>query len=131
RKPGRRRASSSRRPGPRQRSCCAASSSGSIERGNRRVFDVDLVPALQALLLVALASSAPWALGRACGHRFAWPLDGGLRLRDGERLFGAHKTWRGLLAGTAACSIAGALLGTGFLVGAAAGVLALTGDALS
>lgn len=92
---------------------------------------MDLVPALQALLLVALASSAPWALGRACGHRFAWPLDGGLRLRDGERLFGAHKTWRGLLAGTAACSIAGALLGTGFLVGAAAGVLALTGDALS
>ncbi len=92
---------------------------------------MELIAALRALLLVGIASSVPWALGRACGNRFAWPLDFGLTLPDGERLFGAHKTWRGLIGGIAACSIAGALAGTGPLTGAAVGALALAGDALS
>jgi CDP-2,3-bis-(O-geranylgeranyl)-sn-glycerol synthase len=92
---------------------------------------MELIAALRALLLVVVASSVPWALGRACGDRFAWPLDFGLTLRDGERLFGAHKTWRGLAGGIAACSIAGLSMGTGLLTGAAVGALALAGDALS
>lgn len=91
----------------------------------------ELVSGLRALLLVGVASSVPWALGRLCGTRWAWPLDFGCRLADGERLFGDHKTWRGLVAGIVGCAAAGALLGAGYLVGAAAGFLALAGDAAS
>lgn len=90
-----------------------------------------MILAIRALFLVAVASSVPWALGRACGGSCAWPLDFGYTLPDGQRLFGAHKTWRGLIAGICACSIAGSLVGTGFLPGAAVGSLALAGDALS
>lgn len=32
------------------------------------------------------------------GSRFAWQVDGGLTLFDGQPLFGRHKTVRGLLA---------------------------------
>jgi CDP-2,3-bis-(O-geranylgeranyl)-sn-glycerol synthase len=66
-----------------------------------------------------------------CGNRWAWPLDFGYRLKDGERLFGEHKTWRGLLAAIAVCSITSLLVGVGYLVGAAAGLLAIAGDATS
>ena len=89
----------------------------------------ELIPALRALLLIGVASSVPWAVGRVCGSRWAWPLDLGARLKDGERFLGDHKTWRGLIAGIAACSLAGSLLGAGYLVGAACGFLALAGDA--
>lgn len=92
---------------------------------------MEVISAVRALFLVAVASSVPWALGRACGSFCAWPLDFGHKLRDGERLFGFHKTWRGFLGGIAACSVAGSLVGTGFLLGAAVGSLALVGDALS
>jgi CDP-2,3-bis-(O-geranylgeranyl)-sn-glycerol synthase len=86
---------------------------------------------LRALLLVGVASSVPWAAGRVCGNRWSWPLDFGVKLRDGERLFGDHKTWRGLITGIAVCSLAGSLLDVGYLVGAAAGFLGLAGDAAS
>jgi CDP-2,3-bis-(O-geranylgeranyl)-sn-glycerol synthase len=90
-----------------------------------------LVPTLRALLLLAAASSVPWAVGRVLGDRFAWPLDFGFVLRDGERLFGDHKTWRGFAAGTAACAIVGWAAGPGCLAGAGVGAVALAGDALS
>ena len=90
-----------------------------------------MIPAIEALFLVAVASSVPWAVGRICGGFCAWPLDFGYTLRDGQRLLGGHKTWRGLVAGIAACSIAGGLIGSGFLLGAVVGGLALAGDAIS
>lgn len=84
-----------------------------------------------ALLLLCIANTAAWAAGRAFGQRFAAPLDGGIVLRDGQRLLGSHKTWRGLAAGTAASGIVSAALGPGFLLGAAFGATSLLGDALS
>jgi CDP-2,3-bis-(O-geranylgeranyl)-sn-glycerol synthase len=92
---------------------------------------MELVAAGRAVLMIAVASSAPWAVGLACGKRWAWPLDFGLTLRDGERLFGAHKTWRGLISGIALCAIVGWTSGLGHLVGAGIGATALAGDALS
>ena len=38
-------------------------------------------------------------------------------LRDGERLFGAHKTWRGLIAGVLACAVVSEALASGYLLG--------------
>jgi CDP-2,3-bis-(O-geranylgeranyl)-sn-glycerol synthase len=58
----------------------------------------DLLQALWFFVPAYLANMAPVL---AQGH-FAWldrPLDGG-RMFRGERLFGSHKTWRGVVAGT-------------------------------
>ncbi len=81
--------------------------------------------------MVAAASSVPWAVGRFFGTRWAWPLDFGCVLRDGRRLFGAHKTWRGLVAGIVACTLIGWLLGPGWRTGCGVGAAAMAGDALS
>ncbi len=84
-----------------------------------------------ALLLLCTANTAAWAAGRLFGRRWAAPLDFGLVLKDGQRLFGSHKTWRGLLAGAAASGLLAAALGPGFALGAAFGAISMAGDALS
>src|SRR5881397_738345 len=43
------------------------------------------------------------------------PIDLGRTLRDGERLFGDGKTWRGLVGGTASGAVLGFLLSAPFL----------------
>jgi CDP-2,3-bis-(O-geranylgeranyl)-sn-glycerol synthase len=91
----------------------------------------DLRPVLDTLLLAIMANLAPWLVARVLRGRWAAPLDGGLLLADGERLLGAHKTWRGAIAGVVACMAVGTGLGYGWQLGAAFGLLSLTGDALS
>ncbi len=87
--------------------------------------------ALDAFLLLIVANLMPWALGRTCGSRWAAPLDCGVILRDGRRLFGSHKTWRGLGAAIIGCTaIAGLLRLPGWL-GAGFACLSMLGDALS
>jgi CDP-2,3-bis-(O-geranylgeranyl)-sn-glycerol synthase len=92
---------------------------------------IDVVDSGRALLLTIVANVVPWAAGRAWRQRWSAPLDCGVRLWDGQRLFGDHKTWRGFLLGTLACGLAAVLTGPGFAVGAAFGALSLSGDALS
>ncbi len=82
----------------------------------------------EALALTVLAHATPWALGRLLGARLCAPLDAGLTLSDGERLLGAHKTWRGLVGAVLVCALATALLGRGVRLGAAFGLLAMLGD---
>jgi CDP-2,3-bis-(O-geranylgeranyl)-sn-glycerol synthase len=86
---------------------------------------------LRALLLIMAANVAPWAAGQALRGRFAAPLDFGAALSDGTRVLGDHKTWRGLIAGAAACAIAARICGLTFLIGAAFGTLSLIGDTAS
>jgi CDP-2,3-bis-(O-geranylgeranyl)-sn-glycerol synthase len=83
---------------------------------------------LAALALLIVANTAPWAAARLLGARAAVPLDFGLRLRDGTPLFGAHKTWRGLAAGTLGCALAALGLGFSPVLGAAFGMLSLAAD---
>lgn len=85
----------------------------------------------QGLVLLMLANSAPVALSWLAGARAAWPIDFGLTLPDGERLLGAHKTWRGLAAAALACGAAGPLMGLPALPCAGLGALAMVGDAIS
>jgi CDP-2,3-bis-(O-geranylgeranyl)-sn-glycerol synthase len=92
---------------------------------------MDIVNAGRALFLIVVSNLVPWAAGRALGPRWSAPLDMGAVLPDGERLFGSHKTWRGLLSGTIACTIAAAFTGPGWAVGAGVGALSLAGDAIS
>lgn len=84
-----------------------------------------------ALLLLVVANTAAWAAGRMFGRRWAAPLDFGMVLKDGQRLFGSHKTWWGLIAAAAASGWLAAALGVGFLLGAAFGAASMAGDALS
>jgi len=92
---------------------------------------LDAGAAGRAFLLTMVANVLPWAASRLSPHRWTAPLDGGLSLRDGRRLLGDHKTWKGLLAGALGCGLAAWLAGPGFAVGATFGALSLTGDALS
>ncbi|HEY9183633.1 MAG TPA: CDP-archaeol synthase [Gammaproteobacteria bacterium] len=92
---------------------------------------MDIESAARALLLVCLASSTAWAASFVLGRHFAAPLDFGLELPDGKRLFGSHKTWRGFAAGMFACALAAPFVGLEVVTGAAFGAAALAGDALS
>ncbi|HUI60408.1 MAG TPA: CDP-archaeol synthase [Steroidobacteraceae bacterium] len=87
--------------------------------------------ALRALVLVITANSTPWLLARLFGSHWAVPLDFGCLLRDGQPLFGNHKTWRGVIGAVIATSIVGRMWGLGWVTGGAFGALALVGDALS
>ncbi len=84
-----------------------------------------------ALILLFAANSAPVVVALLLGRRWAWALDAGRRLADGRPLLGAHKTWRGLAAGTFAAAAAGSAMDIGFAIGAAFGALALAGDLAS
>jgi CDP-archaeol synthase len=88
-------------------------------------------PVLSALLMVTVANVAPWASGRLFGRFGSQPLDCGVRLADGTRLLGDHKTWRGVLAGELACAVIGRLLEHSWALGAAFATLSLAADAAS
>ncbi len=55
-------------------------------------------------------------------------IDFGKILADGQRLFGASKTWRGLVGAAVSTSLAAWLLGYPASIGLAVAVLALLGD---
>jgi CDP-diglyceride synthetase len=86
---------------------------------------------LKALTLLGVAHSAPWACGYVLRDRLAAPIDAGMILKDGRRLLGDHKTWRGLIAAMLACALAGALLGYTVALGVVFAAVALAGDAAS
>jgi CDP-2,3-bis-(O-geranylgeranyl)-sn-glycerol synthase len=86
---------------------------------------------LQLLLLLAVANGTPvlakWILGAA----FDRPLDGGVCLGDGYRLFGPSKTIRGIVLAVLATTTCAALIGLGWKVGAVLGSVAMAGDLVS
>lgn len=83
---------------------------------------------LAAFVLLACAHSAPWAAAGALGRRWAAPVDGGVTLADGRRLFGAHKTWRGVLAAVLCCAAVAPLLGYSVSLGFGFAALAMGAD---
>lgn len=81
--------------------------------------------------MLVVANGAPILIRSLLGQRWAWPIDGGRRGRDGYPLLGVSKTWRGVIAAVGASAIAGELLGLGLRFGAAFGALAMLGDLCS
>lgn len=57
-----------------------------------------IIIALYFFLPAYLANMAPVFAAKIFGRHFAAPIDGGRNYR-GKRIFGDHKTWRGLVAG--------------------------------
>lgn len=86
---------------------------------------------IQATALLVIANGAPVLLNKALGKRWAWPIDNGLKLRDGRRLFGNTKTWRGLCAAIFFTTLAAMLSGIYPLIGTLFGALAMAGDLLA
>jgi CDP-2,3-bis-(O-geranylgeranyl)-sn-glycerol synthase len=86
---------------------------------------------LRLLLLLTVANTAPIALKRILGRRWEAPIDGGRHFLDGRPWLGPSKTWRGLAAAVLACVLVSRVLGFSLDAGALAGLLAMTGDALS
>lgn len=90
-----------------------------------------LLRILQLLTLLALANGMPVITNKLLGKRLSYPLDGGATFVDGQPLFGASKTIRGIVLSvlvTAACS---PLLGLEWTIGVAVGGVAMAGDLFS
>ena len=85
----------------------------------------------QALVLLIAANGAPVITGKVLGNRLARPMDNGLNLSDGYRLFGNSKTWRGLFSAVFFTTAVAILFGIQPLTGVLFGTLTMTGDLLA
>jgi hypothetical protein len=97
-------------------------------------IDALLGPSLdivRALALLVAANAAPVVVAKLARDRWAAPLDFGWVLPDGERLFGSHKTWRGLVSGIAASAGVGLLFGVTPLISVGFACASLLADAAS
>jgi CDP-2,3-bis-(O-geranylgeranyl)-sn-glycerol synthase len=92
---------------------------------------VDAVLVVELSLLLVVANGAPVLAKRLLGAAGAWPVDGGARLADGRPLFGAAKTWRGVMLSIAATTLCALALGLSAEIGATIGAGAMAGDLLS
>ena len=92
---------------------------------------MDIAVAAKLLLLLIVANGAPIIAHKLFGARGAWPIDCGCRLPDGQPLFGASKTWRGLIAAVVITPPAAWLLGLPPMIGLHVALLAMLGDLLS
>jgi CDP-2,3-bis-(O-geranylgeranyl)-sn-glycerol synthase len=70
-------------------------------------------------------------INKALGQLWAWPVDNGLKLRDGQRLFGKTKTWRGLCSAIFLATLVALLINIEPLTGVLFGALAMVGDLLA
>ena len=86
---------------------------------------------LQLLLLLIIANGAPILAQYLFREHGNLAIDGGHCFRDGRPLFGATKTWRGLIAALILTTLTALTLGMDPLTGFLVGLLALCGDLLS
>ena len=61
------------------------------------IFQMHLLPILQAMALLALANGTPVVAKKLFGQSLALPLDAGLTFFDGRPLFGPSKTIGGIV----------------------------------
>jgi CDP-2,3-bis-(O-geranylgeranyl)-sn-glycerol synthase len=85
----------------------------------------------QLLFLLILANGTPLLVNRMLGNRFSRPLDCGVRCADGQPLFGASKTTRGVFLSVLATAVGACLVGLGCKIGAVVGSAAMAGDLFS
>ena len=90
---------------------------GGTEPGCRDMPDPGL-RVLRVLLLLGIANTVPILATRLLGGRFGTPLDGGLVLPDGQPLFGASKTIRGLVLSIPLTAAIAVLIGFDWMTGA-------------
>ncbi|ACL63070.1 CDP-archaeol synthase [Methylobacterium nodulans] len=88
----------------------------------------DPVALFRVLVLLAVANFAPIIATKLLGSRFSTPLDFHQKLRDGNPVFGAGKTIRGLVVSLAATALVAPLLGFPPSAGISLASLSMAGD---
>lgn len=83
------------------------------------------------LLLLIIANGAPIVAYRLFGAKLDCPVDFGARARDGRRILGASKTWRGIIVAILSTAVAAMILGWSWQLGTLFGGLVMLGDLLS
>jgi CDP-2,3-bis-(O-geranylgeranyl)-sn-glycerol synthase len=86
---------------------------------------------VRLLFLLTLANGTPLLANKILGDRLSYPLDSGAKCPDGQPLFGASKTIRGILLSILMTAIAGRLVGLGCKIGALVGGASMSGDLFS
>jgi CDP-2,3-bis-(O-geranylgeranyl)-sn-glycerol synthase len=86
---------------------------------------------VRALVLLLAANGAPVLVNNLLGRRWVCPVDNGLKLKDGHRLFGDTKTWRGVFAGMCLTTSLAIFCDTTLLTGVLFGFWAMIGDLLA
>jgi CDP-2,3-bis-(O-geranylgeranyl)-sn-glycerol synthase len=90
-----------------------------------------IVPILQLMALLTLANGAPVVAKKIFGARFALPLDFGVAFFDGRPVFGASKTFRGILVAVLAAAAGAPLIGLDPMIGLTVAGAAMAGDLFS
>ena len=85
----------------------------------------------QLVFLLLVANGTPVLVKRVLGQRFSFPLDGGVKIYDGQRLFGPSKTVRGVLVSILVTSAFAPIIGLDLAIGAIVGTASMAGDVFS
>ena len=85
----------------------------------------------QLLVLIVLANATPVFAKQIFGPRMAWPLDGGMRLPDGQPLLGVSKTIRGIALSVLLTPVVAVFMGLGWQAGFVVALSAMAGDLIS
>lgn len=85
----------------------------------------------QLVFLLLVANGTPVLVKRVLGQRFSFPLDGGVKIYDGQRLFGPSKTVRGVLLSILVTSASAPIIGLDSEIGAIVGTASMAGDVFS
>ena len=83
------------------------------------------------LFLLMAANIAPLIVAAMLGRRLSSPLDGGALAKDGRRVLGDSKTWRGCAASLFATVAVGGLLNVAPRLAARFSLLSMSGDVFS
>ena len=94
-------------------------------------MQVSLAAVAVSVALIAAANAAPIALRELTRDRYSAPVDGGLVLRDGRRLFGPSKTWPGAAFAILVPACLAPWVGLSWRAGALVGATAMAGDCFS
>jgi len=90
-----------------------------------------LICIYKSVALLIISNGTPVIVTKLLGNRFRWPIDGGLKLSDGRRIFGNTKTWRGLCSSVFVTMAVAPLLNIEPLIGGLFGALAMLGDLIA
>jgi CDP-diglyceride synthetase len=94
-------------------------------------MQISLLAIAECLVLIGGANAVPVALKRILSNRYSKPVDGGLVLRDGRRLLGPSKTWRGVAFAILVPACLSPLMGLSWRAGALVGATAMAGDCMA
>ena len=81
--------------------------------------------------MLLVANGTPVIAKKLLGSRLAYPLDAGKKYFDGRPLFGASKTYRGIISSVIVTSGSAELIGYSFQTGILFAITSLTGDLAS